>query len=88
MKPSAPPLLPAVMMMPDQISFDCPACEVTHMLMRGLDYDEDPDGVWRTKERPGLECDCGAEIVADFRLSPVEPDCPSPLPAATATKGP
>lgn len=71
MKPKAPPVLPAVMMMPDQISFDCPACEVTHMLMRGLDYEEGPDGVWRTKERPGMECDCSVLLDADFTLTPV-----------------
>lgn len=53
---------------PDQIQFACPACGLTHMLTRGLDFDETPDGQWRTHERPGYLCDCGGLIVADFKL--------------------
>lgn len=66
------------MLMPDQVSFDCPSCEITHQIMRNLDFEEGLDGVWRTKERPGLLCDCGVELLADFTLSaegsPATPD--------------
>ena len=64
-----PPVLTAVDVVPDQVQFDCPACDVTHMLMRGLDFEEDREGVWRLMERPGLECDCGVLIAADFTLT-------------------
>lgn len=63
------PVLACVMVMPDQVQFDCPACDVTHMLTRDLDFREDPAGVWRLGEQPGFECDCGALIAADFKLT-------------------
>jgi hypothetical protein len=53
---------------PDQVQFDCPACGLTHLLMRQLDFAEAPDGTWKTIERPGFACDCGVLIVADFKL--------------------
>lgn len=62
------PVLACVAVFPDQVQFDCPACDVTHMLTRDLDFAEDREGVWRLKEGPGFECDCGALIAADFRL--------------------
>ncbi|WP_436355679.1 hypothetical protein [Brevundimonas sp. CEF1] len=83
MKIKPPPsVIPAIMLMPDQISFDCGACETTHMLTRGLDFIEDRAGVWRLKEQPGYECDCGAVLVGDFTLkaaegSPAPSDTPS-----------
>lgn len=73
MKIKAPaPVLAAVAVFPDQVQFDCPVCDLTHMLTRELDYREDRGGVWRLKEAPGFECDCGTLISADFRLC-VEP---------------
>lgn len=64
-----PPVLICVAVLPDQVQFDCPACAVTHLLTRELDFREDPDGVWRLVEQPGFECDCGVLIAADFRLT-------------------
>lgn len=78
-----PPVLPAVMLMPDQISFDCAVCEVTHVLTRGLDYEEGRDGVWRLKEQPGYLCDCGVVLVGDFILTPAEG---SPAPSDTPSR--
>ena len=63
------PVLACVSVMPDEVQFDCPACAVTHMLTRDLDFREDHDGVWRLTERPGFECDCGVLLLADFRLT-------------------
>lgn len=65
----APPVLTAVAATPDEVQFDCPACDLTHVICRGLDFQEGPDGVWRTHERPGFECDCGVLIRVDFTLS-------------------
>lgn len=65
----APPVLACVAVMPEEVQFDCPACDATHFLTLGLDFAEDRDGVFRLVERPGFECDCGALIAADFRLS-------------------
>lgn len=70
----APPVFAAVAVFPDQVQFDCPRCDVTHMLIRGLDFSEDREGVWRCAETPGFECDCGALIQCDFTVAPV----PSP----------
>lgn len=64
-----PAVLTCVAVTPDQVQFDCPACDVTHMLTRGLDFTEDPAGVWRVNEPGGFECDCGVLIRADFTLS-------------------
>lgn len=64
-----PTVLAAVAVTPDQVQFDCPACDVTHMLTRSLDYAEDPAGVYRIKEPGGFECDCGALIQADFAMT-------------------
>ena len=66
---NAPPALAAVVVIADQVQFDCPACDVTHMLTRGLDFAEDRDGVQRLNEAGGYECDCGTLIRADFRLT-------------------
>lgn len=63
------PILTCVAVVPDQVQFDCPACDTTHWLTRGLDFNENADGVWALKEAPGFECDCGALICADFRLT-------------------
>ncbi|MCO8028535.1 hypothetical protein NI454_01070 [Brevundimonas diminuta] len=71
------PVLAAVAVFPDQVQFDCPACDLTHLLMRELDFREDRDGVWRLKEEPGLECDCGVLIAADFRVTPERPPDPA-----------
>lgn len=71
------PVLTAVVVTPDQVQFDCPACDVTHMLTRSLDYREDRDGTWRLKEEPGFECDCGVLIRADFRLTVSPPKDPA-----------
>lgn len=68
-----PPVLACVAVLPDQVQFDCPRCDVTHMLMRQLDFVEDRDGVWRIKEPGGFECDCGVLIQADFAVSRVPP---------------
>jgi len=65
----SPPALAAVSVVADQVQFDCPACDVTHMLTRGLDFAEDADGVWRLKEAGGFECDCGVLIHADFQIT-------------------
>lgn len=65
------------MIMPDQISFDCAICCVSHHLTRGLDFVEDNSGVWRLKERPGYVCDCGAVLVGDFILKAAE-ETPAP----------
>ena len=67
-KPS-PPVLTCVAVFPDQMQFDCPACNLTHQVMRGLDYSESPDGVWRMHEAAGFECDCGVLIHADFTVT-------------------
>jgi hypothetical protein len=74
MKVRTPPVIAAVAVFPDEVQFDCPACATTHMLTRSLDYDEGPDGVWRTRERPGFECDCGVLVQADFQISPHKED--------------
>ncbi len=79
------PVLAAVAVFPDQVQFDCPACDVTHMLVRELDFREDRDGVWRLKEEPGLECDCGVLIAADFRLLPDRPADRPPDPTSEPT---
>lgn len=68
------PVLTAVAVFPDQVQFDCPACDVTHVLTRELDFREGPDGVWRLKEQPGFECDCGALIQADFAVTRAPPE--------------
>lgn len=72
----------AVALVPDQVQFDCPACAVNHMLTRGLDYDEAPDGVWRCVEAGGFvstyECDCGALLSFDFTLTPSPPPAQPP----------
>lgn len=73
-----PPVLAAVAVFPDQVQFDCPRCDVTHTLMRGLDYREDRAGVWRCQEVGGFECDCGALIQCDFTLTPSPPPSPTP----------
>ncbi len=74
----------AVALIPDQVQFDCPACEVTHMLTRGLDYDEAPDGVWRCVEAGGFvstyECDCGVLLAFDFTVTLSPPPAPAPEP--------
>lgn len=74
----------AVALIPDQVQFDCPACAVTHMLTRGLDYDEAPDGVWRCIEAGGFvstfECDCGVLLNFDFTVTLSPPPCPDPEP--------
>lgn len=62
-------VLTCVAVLPDQVQLDCPACAVTHILTRDLDFHEDPEGVWRMVERPGFECDCGVLILSDFRLT-------------------
>jgi len=78
MKIAAPPKVVAVVtVIPDEIQFDCPACDVTHLLMRGLDFIEGPDGVWRVVEDGGFECDCGVLLQADFTLMPVSPKAPT-----------
>lgn len=64
-----PPVLTAVDVVPDQVQIDCPRCDLTHMLMRGLDFHEARDGTWKLKEEPGFECDCGVLITADFRIA-------------------
>lgn len=69
-----PPVVAAVAITPDEVQFDCPVCDVTHLVCRSLDYAEGRDGVWRTKERPGFECDCGVLIQADFRIVPAPPE--------------
>lgn len=65
----APARVCAVTVIPDEVQFDCPACDVTHYLTRGLDFVEDPEGVWRITEDYGFECDCGVLIAADFTLT-------------------
>jgi len=72
---NAPATLAAVVVVPDQVQFDCPACDVTHMLTRSLDFAEDADGVQRIREPGGFECDCGVLIHADFviTLQPPKP---------------
>lgn len=71
---AAPEVLPVVAV-PDQVQFDCPACEATHLLTRGLDFDEDPAGVWRCTEAGGFvdtyECDCGRLLAFAFTLTPI-----------------
>jgi hypothetical protein len=67
-----PRVMTCVAVIPDQIQFDCPACGLTHMLTRGLDFGEAPDGTWRLKEQPGYLCDCGSLIAADFKLERAE----------------
>lgn len=67
-----PPVVAAVAVFPDQVQFDCPRCDVTHMTMRKLDFEEDRSGVWRCTEPGGFECDCGVLILCDFRIT-VEP---------------
>lgn len=74
MKIKAPaPVVAAVVIFPDEVQFDCPVCDGTHLLSRTLDYAEERDGTWRTHERPGFECDCGTLIVADFRIEILPP---------------
>ena len=72
----------AVALGPDQVRFDCPACAVTHMLTRGLDYDEAPDGVWRCVDAGGFvstfECDCGVLLNFDFTVTLSPPPAPEP----------
>lgn len=71
-----PPVLAAVAVFPDQVQFDCPKCDVTHCLTRGLDFHEGRDGVWRCEEPGGFECDCGALIQCDFVVSRSPPPEP------------
>ncbi|MFN3354210.1 MAG: hypothetical protein ACK4Z5_11430 [Brevundimonas sp.] len=66
---SAPRVMTCVAVTPDEVQFDCPACDLTHMLTRGLDFEEGRDGVWRLVEEPGFACDCGVLIRADFTLN-------------------
>lgn len=88
MKIANPPVIPAVMLMPEEISMDCPRCDASHVLTRGLDFDEDRDGIWRLTERPGLECDCGALLVGDFTLAAESPERPSiPMPSGAGPQG-
>lgn len=68
-----PPVVAAVAIFPDEVQFDCPVCDVTHMLTRTLDFNEDAVGVFRCKEQPGWECDCGALIVCDFAVNVLPP---------------
>lgn len=79
MKPVIPQTLPAVMLMPEEVSLDCPRCETSHVLTKGLDFDEDHDGVWRLTERPGMECDCGVILIGDFTLSAVTVEAKEPV---------
>lgn len=74
-----PPVLAAVAVFPDQVQFDCPRCDATHMLMRGLDFQEDRAGVWRCADPGGqFECDCGALIQCDFTISSAPPALKEP----------
>lgn len=68
-----PPVIAAVAIFPDEVQFDCPVCEATHMLSRSLDFREDPVGIWRCVEQPGFECDCGVLIACDFTLTVIPP---------------
>lgn len=68
MNPQPPRAVSAVMIMPEEISLDCPVCSSSHVLTRGLDFDEDRSGVWRLTERPGFICDCAIALIGDFRL--------------------
>lgn len=69
MNPQPPRAVSAVMIMPEEISLDCPVCSSSHVLTRGLDFDEDRSGVWRLTERPGFICDCGLALMGDFTLA-------------------
>jgi hypothetical protein len=70
---NAPAPVPAVGLVPDQMQMDCPVCAVSHVLTRGLDYDEDPSGVWRCTEAGGFvdtyECDCGVMLTFAFTVT-------------------
>lgn len=76
-----PPVLAVVGVIPDEVQFDCPRCDTTHMLTRSLDYHEDRAGVWRCQEPGGFECDCGALLICDFTLTVSPPSLSSPLEA-------
>jgi len=81
MNPVPPRAVSAVMIMPEEISLDCPVCSSSHVLTRGLDFDEDRSGVWRLTERPGFICDCALALIGDFTLalySPGSSDTRSP----------
>lgn len=62
-----------VVVVPEQVGLDCPACATGHQLWRGLDFDEAPDGRWRCTEAGGFvdtyECDCGQLLAVAFTLT-------------------
>lgn len=64
-----PPLLLARPVLPDQVQFACPACDLVHLLLRGHDLREIA-GAWRSIEPGGFECDCGQRIALDFTIAP------------------
>jgi hypothetical protein len=74
----------AVAVVPDQVGLDCPVCALTHLLWRGLDYDEAPDGVWRCTEAGEFvdtyECDCGQRLAVAFTVTLSPPPAPAPEP--------
>jgi predicted RNA-binding Zn-ribbon protein involved in translation (DUF1610 family) len=82
----APEILSPVAVVPDQIGMECPACAETHLLWRGLDFDESPDGVWRCVEAGQFietyACDCGVKLSIAFTLTvqpiPALPPDPEP----------
>ena len=76
MNPVPPRAVSAVMIMPEEISLDCPVCSSSHVLTRGLDFDEDRSGVWRLTERPGFICDCALALIGDFQLKLLGPGNP------------
>ncbi len=73
MSTTEPPSFPAVHLVPEEIMLDCPSCGTTHWLRRGLDFEEDREGVWRLNERPGFLCDCGAALLGDFTVAAENP---------------
>lgn len=73
-----------VVVVPDQVQFDCTACGTAHMLFRGLDFDEAPDGRWRCTEAGGFvdtfECDCGQLLAVAFTVTVLPVPAPDPSP--------
>lgn len=81
---AAPNTVVPVVIVPDQVQLDCPACDTAHQLTRGLDFDEAPDGRWRCTEAGGFidtfECDCGQLLACAFTLTALPIPAPEPEP--------
>ena len=81
-----PQVVAPVAVVPDQVGLDCPVCALTHLLWRGLDFDEAPDGRWRCVEAGEFvdtyECDCGQLLAVAFTVTVLP--VPAPIPPEIA----